>query len=222
MTKKTKITGGLYLVLNPAMEMQLLLSRLRSALEGGLQLLQIWNNWPPDYDHQKKKRLIAEIMAVCEGYSVPVLINEEWELLPDSRLSGVHFDEIPEDFQSIKKKLPDDVIIGITCGNDLRTVAWADQQGLDYISFCAMFPSSSAGDCEIVSHDTLQKARSMTDLPLFVSGGITPENLPQLKELDISGVAVISGIMNHNTSKQAALAYAKALNDLKDEKFTAK
>ena len=215
MIKNHKITGGLYLVLNPSMEKELLLRRLKNALEGGVQLLQIWNNWPADYDRDKKKRFIAAVADAAKGYSVPVLINEEWELLLDSHLSGVHFDGIPDDFTLIKENLPADACIGITCGNDLRTVEWADQQGLDYISFCALFPSSSVGDCEIVSPETLEKARSITDLPLFVSGGITPENLVQLKALDISGVAVISGIMNHDTSKQAALTYTKALNDLK-------
>jgi len=222
MTKNYKIVGGLYLVLNPSMDKKLLIHRLRSALDGGVQLLQIWNNWPDDYDRDKKRIFAEEVTAISMDYSVPVLINEEWGLLLDSALSGVHFDVIPDDFSAIKGQLPADALIGITCGNDLQTVRWADEQRLDYISFCALFPSSSVDTCEIVSHDTLEKARSLTDLPLFVSGGVTPENILQMKELDICGVAVISGILNQSVPKDAALSYKHALNKLTNEKFTAK
>ena len=214
MTAKRTIAGGLYLVLNPSMEGRLLFSRLKSALEGGVQLLQIWNNWPDDYDRERKLGFISEVMDVADGYSVPVLMNEEWELLLDSSLSGLHFDSIPGNFSEIKDRLPDDLIIGITCGNDLHTVEWAHEQQLDYISFCAMFPSSSVDSCEIVSSETLQKARSITDLPMFVSGGVTPANLLQLKHLDISGIAVISGILNQPNPKDAALNYHQAFNGL--------
>lgn len=222
MMGKHKITGGIYLVLDPSMEKNLLLDRLREALEGGVQLLQIWDNWPVGFDKKKKSEVVNSITHIARQFAVPVLINEEWELLSGSALSGVHFDQIPDNYESIKEAIPPEAIVGITCGNDLKLVEWADEQGLDYISFCAMFPSSSAGDCEIVSPDTVQKARSLTDLSLFVSGGITPENLSRLRELDIAGVAVISGILGHANPKEAASIYTNALKELKNERFTAK
>lgn len=222
MMGKHKITRGIYLVLDPSMEKSLLLDRLREALEGGVQLLQIWDNWPAGFDKKKKSELVHGITDIARPFEVPVLINEEWELLLEGNLSGVHFDQIPDNYESIKAAIPPEAIVGITCGNDLRIVEWADKQRLDYISFCAMFPSMSAGDCEIVSPDTIRKARSLTDLPLFVSGGITPENVSRLKELDIAGVAVISGILSHANPKEAASIYTHALKELKNEKFTAK
>lgn len=222
MTGKKKTQRGLYLVLDPSMEKNLLLDRLREALEGGVQLLQIWNNWPIGFDKEKKSELVQSITDIARPFEVPVLINEEWELVGEHNLSGVHFDDIPEGFPLIKQKLPAGSIIGVTCSNDLHVVEWADQHRLDYISFCAMFPSSSAGSCEIVTSETVQKARSLTDLPLFVSGGITPENLRGLRELDIAGVAVISGILSHEQPKEVALLYTNQLKELKNERFTAK
>jgi thiamine-phosphate pyrophosphorylase len=222
MMEKHKITGGIYLVLDPSMEKILLLDRLREALEGGVQLLQIWDNWPVGFDKKKKNELVTSITHIARPFAVPVLINEEWELLLGSTLAGVHFDQVPDNYESVKEAIPSQAIVGITCGNDLKIVEWADQQGLDYISFCAMFPSVSAGDCEIVSPDTIQKARSITSLPLFVSGGITPENILQLKELDIAGVAVISGILSHTHPKETVSIYTHALKELENEKITAK
>src|SRR5690606_9425410 len=222
MMEKNKITGGIYLVLDPSMEKSLLFDRLCGALEGGVRLLQVWDNWPIVFDKKKKSELVHSIADIARAFEVPVLINEEWELLLEGDLSGVHFDQIPDNYEQIKAAIPPEAIVGITCGNDVKIIEWADNQRLDYISFCALFPSRSAGECEIVSPDTIQKARSLTDLPLFVSGGITPENLSQLKELDIAGVAVISGILSHTNPKKAASIYNYAIKELKNEKFTAK
>lgn len=222
MMEKHRITGGIYLVVDPSMEESLLLDRVKKALEGGVQLLQIWDNWPVGFDEEKKRELVARITAIARPFAVPVLINEEWELLLETDLSGVHFDQVPDNYELIKAAIHSDALVGITCGNDLKIVKWADRQRLDYISFCAMFPSTSAGDCEIVSPETVQKARSLTSLPLFVSGGITPANISQLKELNIAGVAVISGILSHANPKEAASIYTHALKELENEKFTAK
>ncbi|HLT93208.1 MAG TPA: thiamine phosphate synthase, partial [Membranihabitans sp.] len=72
---------------------------------------------------------------------------------------------------------------------------WAESHRLDYISFCSLFPSSTADRCEIVRFDTIQNARKMTDIPLFLAGGITPEKMELLQDLDYWGIAVVSGIM---------------------------
>lgn len=220
MIKDRNRVDGIYLVLDPSMEKAILLKRLKESMEGGVQWVQIWNNWPVDFNRERKLELVNTVVDITKQHGVAVLINEEWELMLESGLSGVHFDHIPEGFKRIRETLPKGAIIGITCSNDLEIVKWAEQNQLDYISFCAIFPSSSVDTCEIVSHDTLRKARSLTALPLFVSGGITPENLSQLQELDISGVAVISGIMNNDKPKQAAQAYASALKTYKNEENT--
>ncbi len=178
-------------------------------------ILQIWNNWPDDFNRDKKEELIAAILDLARLYEVPVLINDDWELLKTSPLDGVHFDSVPDNFSQIKEEIDREFIAGLTCGNDLETIRWADENGFDYISFCAMFPSPSVGSCEIVSPETVRKAREITDLPLFVSGGITPEKINELEDLDFEGVAVISGILNADEPKHKTSDYQQALDKTK-------
>lgn len=209
-----QITGGVYLVLDPAMEKSELLEKLDQALQGGVEVVQIWNNWPEAFSINEKQGLVNEILEITSPYKLPVLINEEWELLKATELDGVHFDELPADYPSLKKEIGRNFLTGITCGNDLDVIRRAEELGVDYLSFCAMFPSSSVSDCEIVRPEMVQKARDITQKPLFVSGGITPENLPKLQNLNIEGVAVISGILNSGSPKKSSLAYKKALQHL--------
>ena len=210
-TKLHTITGGVYLVLDPAMDRQKLMKALQQALEGGADVLQVWNNWPRGFTIHQKERLVNKIVSLAENCGVPVLINQEWELLKTTRLHGVHFDEIPPDFGLIKRTIDRPFLVGITSSNNLDVIHWANHHQADYISFCSMFPSESAGNCEIVRPETVQEARKRTRLPLFVSGGVTPQNLAEFTGFGINGVAVISGILGSEDPSKAVADYKNAL-----------
>ena len=211
MTDKLQITGGVYLVVDPAMDRSLLLSKLAPALKAGINAVQIWNNWLPGAD---KPACIAAVSGLCRAYQVPLLIDNDWQLLIGSpSLDGVHFDTIPPNYNEIQGKVARPFIAGITCSGDLDVVRWAEKYGLDYVSFCAMFPSVSAGSCAIVMPSVVKEARGMTDRPLFVSGGITPENVVSLRQLTpFDGVAVISGVMSKDDPYAKVKLYQDALN----------
>jgi thiamine-phosphate pyrophosphorylase len=209
------INSGVYLVLNPAIEENVLLKKLNKALYGGISIVQIWNNWQNGTGLPEKLEIIRSVVNMVRGFNLPVLINEEWELLHQSELDGVHFDSVPQNFEQIKQKLKRNFLAGITCQNDLELIRWADEHGLDYVSFCSMFPSSSVQSCEIVQPETVRKAREITQMPIFLSGGITQENLNDLKDLNFDGVAVISGILNADSPELAVRNYNKALHKIR-------
>lgn len=201
---------GLYLVLDPAKDEESLLAGLRQSLAGGVGLVQIWNHWAAAFSRQEKLKLIGKVQAVAQRYSVPVLINEDWELALDAGLHGVHFDGIPDNWKEIQLALQGK-LIGITVGNDLDLVRWADENRLSYISFCSVFASSSVTTCELVTPESIQVARELTQIPIFLSGGIRPENLPQLEKHSYQGIAVISGILGAVDPKQAASDYLEKM-----------
>ena len=205
------ITGGLYLVIDPCMKQKLLLDKLKRAIAGGIQVVQIWNNWPAECN---KLLFIKEIAGLCRPHQIPLLINEEWALLAQTNdLDGIHFDAVPSNISSIRETIDKPIITGITCSGNLEIVRWANAHGMDYISFCSMFPSPSAGSCDLVMPETVRMARTLTNLPVFVSGGITPENALALKQqIPFNGVAVISGLLSADNPTLQAQAYQKAIN----------
>ena len=164
-----------------------------------------------------KLGLIEDILKVVAPFNLPVLVNEEWQLLAKTGLDGVHFDKVPQDFRRIQQDIGYDRIVGLTCGNDLGLVEWAEAHEIDYLSFCAMFPSRSVDNCAIVKPETVRAARSITQMPIFLSGGVVPRNLASLKALDFQGVAVISGIMDSPSIVKSVCAYRIALNQLKNQ-----
>jgi thiamine-phosphate pyrophosphorylase len=205
-----KRLGRLYLVLNPTKDWDELLTSLHQALKGGVGIVQVWDHWAEEVTDSAKGTLLVRIKELADKFQVAVLLNEDWELALAYGLDGVHFDRIPEDWDKAKIQLRKK-LIGITVGNDLETVRWANENRLAYISFCSVFPSSSVDTCEIVLPGTIKKAREMTDIPIFLSGGIRLENLPLLERYSYEGIAVISGILNEENPREAANAYLKQL-----------
>jgi len=209
---KRSIKSGIYLVIDPSMEEQVLLKKLQIVLTKEIAAVQIWDNFKAD---QNIVELIRKIHFLCAPHRTPVLINNQWEYLKATELEGVHFDAIPDDLDHIRKKIRKGSILGLTCGNDLADVGWAAKHGIDYISFCSMFPSSSVGDCEIIAYGTVNKGASIFDGPLFLAGGIYPKNLKRLDGLKYDGIAVISGIMDSENPDRAMDEYHKNLNSTK-------
>ncbi len=204
------IKGGVYLVLDPSGDQDTLQEKLRKALKGGVAVIQIWNHWT---EKTEKASFIEKVCREAAPFGVPVLIHEDWRLLEQNPgLAGVHFDELPVTMDEIRQTVGRPFLCGVTAGNDLETVHRADDLQFDYVSFCSMFPSASAGECTLVMPEKVRDAGKITGMPRFVSGGITPEKILVLKQkTDFEGVAVISGIMKKPDPEQAVKDYLKAL-----------
>ncbi|WP_305983217.1 thiamine phosphate synthase [Roseivirga thermotolerans] len=208
---------GVYLVADPAIQGNLLFSKLQEALRAGVDVLQLWNHWPPEFTHSDKIQLAKEVVDMAEPYGTPVLMNEDWELALQCNAAGVHFDTIPQDWPAIKEALKGR-LVGFTVGNNVERIRWAQSEGADYVSFCALFPSASVDSCEIVRPETVLMARSISSLPIFLSGGIRPDNLKKLAQLPFDGVAIISGIMNTEDPARQIGVYRALLHELKATK----
>lgn len=206
-----KITGGIYLIVDAELERNTLLDKLSEALKSGISVVQIYNT------KNRSSFLLETINAICtlcHEFTVPVLVNNDWQLLKETLLDGVHFDKIPEEYTHIKNNLNKNFLKGLTCSNNLEVIKWAANHHFDYISFCSMFPSRSAGSCEIVDFETVKKARALTNIPFFVAGGINLENISQLSELPLNGIAVISGIMASADISSSTKSYKNELDKL--------
>lgn len=199
---------GIYLVVDPSMHKDKLMQTIQSLMTEPIVAVQLWDNFSTV---ENPAELIAGIIHMCRPRNIPVLLNNSWELLKQTGADGIHFDTMQEDIRQRRKALDRQIITGITCNNDLSVVRQAAENEFDYISFCSMFPSPTANSCEIVKPETVRQAKQMTSLPIFLAGGITPENMTQLADLDYSGIAVVSGIMNAEQPREACKKYIQKL-----------
>lgn len=187
------------------------------AIKGGVDVIQLWAdeakwqlNFKEFFDVAKK------LIDIAHKYNVPVLIANDVELCAKLNADGVHLDgyEIPKQSgEEIREIIGSDKIIGITCGNDIKKIEWAKQNGVDYISFCSIFPTSSVDSCEIVPLEMIKKAKEILgeDFPVFASGGITIENVSDVLTAGADGVAVISAIMKSENPEEVSSKFKEKI-----------
>jgi len=201
--------GGLYLVVDPKPGAGAVLPKIEAALRGGVGILQVWDHWDAGQDAAD---FITRTVGLARPHGVPVLVHERLDLLRTTPADGIHYDSPHMTPRQVRDAAGRNVLHGVTCGNDLERVRWAANEGADYVSFCAMFPSPSAGECEIVHLTTLESARERhPELTIFASGGITPANAPQVLAAGADGLAVISGILGADDPEAAARRYAAVI-----------
>lgn len=213
MKKESKIPRGVYLVIDPSKEENKLLEALARALEASPCAVQIWDNFSPT---TSVPALISKIKGLCKDSKIPLLINNhpEWVELFD--LDGVHFDEFSDlSADSLRAFGNQEKIVGITINNDFEIIRKSIEMGVDYLSFCSIFPSSTSTSCELVEFETIRKTRKITNIPIFLAGGINPSNISKLQTLNFDGIAAISGVMSSTDPQAAILNYQRALSTLK-------
>jgi thiamine monophosphate synthase len=103
--------------------------------------------------------------------------------------------------------------VGVTCGNDWSQIDKAINHHVDYVSFCSMFPSATSNSCELINIDVVRRLCNTTNIPVYVSGGITVDNLAGLLPLGIKGVAIASGIMKANDVEQVTIQFKQAMSN---------
>lgn len=182
---------GLYLVVPVGTPRE----RVEAALRGGVDVVQLWR--PRSIPHEEARRWGRDLCALTRRFGVPLLVHEDADLARALGADGVHLDGDAPLPEAVRRELGGRALVGYTCGRGLLKAEWAERVGADYISFCALFPSPSAGEaCELVPLETVREAKRRLKIPVFASGGITPENVARVRETGADGVAVISAVLD--------------------------
>ncbi len=221
-----KVKGGLYFVVDinsvEKFGVEKLCQIIERAIKGGVDLIQIWaekTNWKENF--QRLFDVAMKIIEISHKYNVPVLVANDVELCVKLKADGVHLDgyEIPDKSGfEIKKIIGEDKIVGVTCGNDIKKIEWAKENGVDYISFCSVFPSSSVDSCEIVPLEMIKKAKETlgSDFPVFASGGITLENVEEVLSAGADGIAVVSALLKAENPEDISLKFKEKISVAKN------
>lgn len=195
---------GLYLIVDPAIPHNKLIGIVEDALKGGVDILQLWAHWQHRFVVLKLAKIL---LGLAIEYNVPLIINNDLELAKETGAHGLHIDRSDVTPTEIRKVLGKQGIVGYTLGNNLEKLKWAEAVGADYVSFCAVFPTSSVTTCKIVPLNSIKLAKSTTNLQVFASGGINLGNAHLVLEAGADGIAIISAIVGARDPQRAARSF---------------
>lgn len=169
-----------------------LLEQVEKALKGGVTFVQLREK---DLDEEIFYKEAVELKGLCKKYGVPFVINDNVELAKKVGADGVHVGQSDMEAGRVREMLGEDKIIGVSAGNVEEAVA-AWKAGADYLGVGAVFHTGTKKDAGDVSHEMLRAICEAVDIPVVAIGGISKENVMELKDSGIDGVAVISAIFS--------------------------
>lgn len=185
-------------------------NQVEKALQGGATFLQLREKSLDDdiFLAEAKK-----IQKLCKKYQVPFVINDNVDIALAIDAVGVHVGQSDMEALDVRKRLGPDKIIGVSAQN-VQQALLAQKHGADYLGVGAVFPTGSKDDAEDVSFETLKAICQAVDIPVIAIGGITKENVSELKGSGICGIAVISAIFAQKDIKAATKELKKRTMDM--------
>lgn len=184
--------------------------QVESAIEGGATFIQLREKNLDEADFLSEAK---EIQKLCREYKVPFVINDNVEIAAQIDADGVHVGQSDMEAGDVRKRLGPDKIIGVSA-QTVEQALKAQEHGADYLGVGAVFPTGSKADATEVSHQTLKEICEAVDIPVIAIGGITKENVSELKESGICGIAVISAIFAQKDIRKAATELKQRVREI--------
>ncbi|MCD1147242.1 thiamine phosphate synthase [Peptoniphilus sp. KCTC 25270] len=184
---------------------------VEDSLKGGATFVQLREKNLGEKEFLEEAK---ELQKLCRKYRVPFVVNDNISIAKEMGADGVHIGQEDGDPKEVRKILGEEKIIGVS----VQTVEQAETavaDGADYLGVGAMFPTGSKEDASEVDFPTLKKICETVSVPVVAIGGITKENVFQLKDTGIAGIAVISAIYGQKNIYNSA----KELKAITEELF---
>lgn len=187
------------------------LRRVRSALEGGVTILQLRekNRTTREYID-----LAAKVHEITKEYNVPLIIDDRVDVMLATGAEGVHVGAEDMPVGTARKLIGKDKILGATA-KTVEAARKAYGDGADYLGVGAIYPTTTKVKTVLTSTDTLRDITKAVPIPVNAIGGLNKDNLDVLKGIDIKGVCAVSAIMKADSPKEAARSLLNAFEDIR-------
>ena len=173
--------------------------QVEQAIKGGATLIQLREK---ELSYTAFLEQAIQLKKVTDKYHIPLIINDNVDVAKAVNAEGVHVGQKDMEAGAVRQKLGENKIIGVSV-QTVEQALLAQKQGADYLGVGAVFSTSTKLDASEVSFETLQKICDAVSIPVVAIGGINAQNIMQLKNSGIDGVAVVSAIFAQKDILQA-------------------
>jgi thiamine-phosphate pyrophosphorylase len=163
---------------------------VESVLRNGATFLQIREK---DLAQDAFEAEAERLKTLCAQHGVPFVVNDSVEIALQCDSDGVHVGQSDIKGRDIRAMIGPDKILGISAGTVEEAVA-AEKAGADYIGVGAIFTTSTKKNARNMTMEQLKEIVSSVSIPVVAIGGISAENILQLRGSGVDGVAVVSAI----------------------------
>ncbi|MEE1806682.1 thiamine phosphate synthase [Streptomyces sp. BE133] len=168
-------------------------------------------------------RTVLEVAAILPE-RVALIINDRVDVfLADraagARVTGVHVGQSDLPPAAVRELIGEHAVLGLSAAtpDELRAAA-RDPARVHHIGIGALHATRTKADAPAaLGHDGFARLARLSDLPAVAIGGVTPADLPRLRDAGAAGAAAVSGICAAEDPRAAARAYARAWTRNREE-----
>lgn len=203
---------SLYLVTNrDGLTENAFLKKIELACQNGVTMVQLREKESSTHDFYK---LALKVKSITDEYQIPLIINDRVDICLAVDASGVHIgnQELPIDVT--RQLIGQTKWLGVTAKTVERGLE-AKKQGANYLGVGAIFPTTTKVQTKETSIADLNSIIEKVGLPVVAIGGIKEENALIFENTKVSGIAIVSEIMQAVDVAKKVQAIKQLVNQIK-------
>ncbi|MFD4941410.1 thiamine phosphate synthase [Streptomyces sp. NPDC058239] len=161
-------------------------------------------------------RTVLEVAAVVPE-RVALIVNDRVDVFlaaraAGARVTGVHVGQSDLPPAAVRELIGEHAVLGLSAAtpDELRAAA-GNPARVHHIGIGALHATRTKADAPAaLGHAGFARLARLSDLPAVAIGGVTPADLPRLRDAGAVGAAAVSGICAAEDPRAAARAYARA------------
>jgi thiamine-phosphate pyrophosphorylase len=181
---------------------------LPAVLRGGVDVVQLREKELPDTVRLATARLMAPI---CRDFGVPFIMNDSPELALESRADGVHVGQDDVSVDHCRDILGADAVVGLST-HSAAEFDDALSQAASYFSAGPIVPTPTKLGRPGTGTSYAVACEERSDRPVFVTGGVSTDNIAQLVSVGLRHFVVVRAICDAPDPEAAAQTLRRALD----------
>ena len=177
-------------------------------MEGGVDVVQLREK------HLEARALLARAAVaaeVCRREGVPFIMNDRPDLARAAGADGVHVGQDDVPVRVAREILGPDAIVGLSTHGP-GDLAGAADEDVDYISAGPVEPTPTKPGRRGTGVGYVTLASERSSVPVFVTGGVTPERIPALAAAGVRHFVVVRYLTEAADPRAAARALRAAID----------
>src|SRR5262245_31853041 len=180
---------------------------IREAADGGADVFQLREKQLSDRDLLERAR---NVRRWCRETGTLFILNDRPDIARLAEADGVHLGQDDMPVKEARKILGPGALIGVSTHN-LDHVRQAILNGASYIGVGPTFASTTKEFGELAGLEFVRQATAMTNLPAFVIGGVTADNVREAVAAGAKRIAVSAAVCQADEPRVAAAVLRAAL-----------
>lgn len=179
------------------------------AIKGGADMIQLRDKSLPTADLLE---IAIKLRKLCAKYKVQFIVNDRVDIAMLSDADGVHLGLEDISIKDARKLLGKNKIVGGTA-HSLAEAREAQYNGADYIGFGHIYPTASKLKTDKPKGvKILHKVTAEIKTPIIAIGGIGIDNIHEVLQTNVYGVAVIGSVVKSKNPVNAVKMLRKVID----------